>query len=98
MSYEVRVRRAAVGDIEDAAVWYEMQRVGLGGEFIDEVERALDKITDDPAKYRVLYRDTRRTILQRFPFGVFYRIQQQVIVVVAVMHSSRDPHRWKTRA
>jgi len=98
MNYEVRVRRAAAGDIEDAAVWYEMQRVGLGGEFIDEVEQALEKIAGDPAKYRVLYRDTRRTILQRFPFGLFYRVEQQVIVVVAVMHSSRHPRRWKTRA
>ena len=53
-----------------------MQRVGLGGEFIDEVEQALEKIAGDPAKYRVLYRDTRRTILQRFPFGVFYRVEQ----------------------
>jgi hypothetical protein len=50
MSYEVRVRRAAAGDIEDAAIWYKMQRVGLGGEFIDEVEQALEKIAGDPAK------------------------------------------------
>jgi hypothetical protein len=41
MNYEVGVRRAAAGDVEDAAVCYEMQRIGLGGEFIDEVDKLL---------------------------------------------------------
>lgn len=97
MTFEVRVRRAAREDIENAALWYEAQRAGLGNEFIDEVERAFQKITGAPSSYRTLHRETRRATLQRFPFGVFYRIQEQTIVVVAVMHSSRDPRRWKQR-
>lgn len=97
MTYRVRVRKDARNDLEDAALWYESQRGGLGGEFLDEVKQAFEKIASDPTTYRVLRRDTRRAMLQRFPFGVFYRIHESTVVAVAVMHSSRDPKNWKQR-
>jgi len=97
MTFQVRVRSEARADLEDAALWYEMQRSGLGSEFIDEVERTFDRVASDPSAYRILHRETRRAVLQRFPFGVFYRIQERTIIVVAVMHSSRNPRKWKRR-
>lgn len=66
MRYEVRVRKPAREDLEDAALWYEAQRAGLGNEFIDEVERTFEKIAEMPENFRVLHRETRRAILQRF--------------------------------
>jgi plasmid stabilization system protein ParE len=97
MSFEIRVRLKAREDITDAALWYEAQNAGLGSHFVDEVERTFGKIAHNPTTYRILYRETRRAILQRFPFGVFYRIYDQAVVVIAVMHSSRDPQRWRQR-
>ena len=97
MSFEIRVRLKAREDITDAALWYEAQNTGLGSDFVDEIERTFHRIADNPTAYRILHRETRRAILQRFPFGVFYRICDQTIVVVAVMHSSRDPQRWRQR-
>ncbi|MCD5417498.1 type II toxin-antitoxin system RelE/ParE family toxin [Candidatus Bipolaricaulota bacterium] len=47
--------------------------------------------------YSVLHRQTCRAIMHRFPFGVFYRIEGDSIVVVAVLHGSRHPKRWKER-
>lgn len=38
MSFEVTFRPEAEADLEDAAVWYESQRTGLGHSFLDEVE------------------------------------------------------------
>jgi len=70
MMFSVRVRSEARNDLEDAALWYEAQRTGLGDEFLDEVELTFDKIASDPNAYRVLLRDTRRAMLQRFPFGL----------------------------
>ena len=97
MSFEMRVRLRAREDITDAALWYEAQNAGLGSHFVDEVERTFSKIADNPTTYRILHRETRRVILQRFPFGVFYRVYDQTVVVIAVMHSSRDPQRWMHR-
>lgn len=97
MSHRLHVRPEAEQDIEDAAIWYESQSQGLGHAFLDEVERSLQAISERPMRYPTLHRDTRRALMHRFPFGVFYRMDAKRIVVVAVMHGSRDPQRWKQR-
>lgn len=84
--------------IEDAAGWYEEQGTGLGREFLDEVFRSLQRVVEQPQSYSSVHRATRRALIRRFPFGVFYRIEADSIVVVAVMHGSRDPQRWKQRS
>jgi len=91
------VRPAAAADIEDAFLWYERQRPGLGDEFLDAVQAACESIAAHPTLYPVIHRNTRRALLRRFPYGIFYRVDADVIVVVACMHGSRDPRRWKSR-
>jgi plasmid stabilization system protein ParE len=97
MTLLLRVRPEAEQDIEEAAAWYEQQRLGLGHEFLDEVLRVFEKLSGQPALYPEVHRETRRALTRRFPFGVYYRLQGQCIVVVAVMHGSRNPRRWKQR-
>lgn len=97
MSLPVRVRPEAVQDLQDAAAWYEEQSGGLGQEFLDEVGRSLQRVTEQPELYPPMHRNTRRVLIHRFPFGVFFRVEAGFIVVVAVMHGSRDPRRWKQR-
>ncbi len=97
MSYDVRVRLRARNDIEDAARWYESQQLNLGGEYLNEIAAAFDKLAENPKAYPAIHRETRRLLLQRFPFGVFYRIIDNRVIVLAVMHSSRDPNNWKSR-
>jgi plasmid stabilization system protein ParE len=97
MSLTVHVRPEAAQDIEDAAGWYEEQSRGLGHEFLEEVYRSLQRIAEQPELYPSVHRSTRRALIHRFPFGVFYGVEADSIVVVAVMHGSRDPQRWKQR-
>ncbi len=97
MTRQLRVRPQAEQDLQEATNWYEQQRPGLGSEFLDEVLRTFNKISEQPALYPVLYRNTHRALTQRFPFGVYYLWQGDVIVVVAIMHGSRSPRRWRQR-
>jgi hypothetical protein len=41
MTRAVVLRRAARREFDDAVFWYEERRVGLGGEFVSEIERAI---------------------------------------------------------
>lgn len=97
MTFVVRLRAEAEGDIHEAAVWYESQRLRLGHDFLDAVEASFARISENPLQFPILYRSTRRALLSRFPFGVFFRIEGQTIVVLAVMHASRNPVRWRDR-
>ena len=93
----ILVRPAAAADIEEAFLWYERQRSGLGDELRQELKVLLDRLSERPELYQVLHRETRRALLKRFPYGLFYRVYPEAIVVVAVMHARRSPRRWRSR-
>ena len=97
MTLQLRIRPEAERDLREAATWYEQQRMGLGSEFLDAVQSTFGNISGQPALYPLLHRNTRRALTLRFPFGVYYRVQQEVLVIVAVMHGSRSPRRWMQR-
>ncbi len=97
MTVAVRLRPEAEQDLADAAAWYEEQLPGLANRFLDEALNTFSAIAEAPLKYPILHRDTRRTLIHRFPFGVFFRVESTAIMVLAVMHGSRNPRRWKAR-
>ena len=94
----VLVRPAAAADIEDTFLWYQNQRLGLGDDFREALRFALNQIAENPQHYPVIHRGTRRALLKRFPYGVFYREFPQAIIVVACMHGRRNPKRWQSRS
>lgn len=97
MTLEVRFRPEAEQDLSDAAVWYEEQRSGLGDQFLDEVLAVVSSVAETPRQYPVVHSKIRRALMRRFPFGVYYRAEDGSVVVLAVLHGSRDPRRWKSR-
>lgn len=97
MTIEARLRVEAERDLADATAWYEAQQPGLGGQFLHETEVALSAILEHPLAYQVVHRGTRRALLRRFPFGIFYLLEPERIVVIGILHASRDPALWKGR-
>ncbi len=91
------VRPGAAADIEDAHSWYLDRDRDLASSFLDELRSAFDRVRRNPKAYPVLYRDTRRVRLKRFPYGLYYRIYPHTIVIVACMHGRRNPIRWRSR-
>ena len=90
-------RPAAAADLDDAFRWYERQRVGLGEEFLGAVRRTLDSIVEKPELYPVVRRGTRRAFLKRFPYGLYYRLLSDQVIIVACYHGKRDPRGWRKR-
>lgn len=97
MSLTVLLRPAAAADAESAFRWYEKERSGLGREFLAEVGRTIHAVAESPERYPVVHRQTRRALLSRFPYAVFYRALADWIVVVAIFHAKRNPLNWKMR-
>jgi toxin ParE1/3/4 len=91
------VRPAAAEDIRRAYTWYERAREGLGEEFLVEVRAAIGAALAGPEAYPILHRQTRRVLVRRFPYGLFYRVVDDIVVFVACTHTRRDPERWQRR-
>lgn len=77
-------------DVAEAAEWYNAQRLGLGIEFIAEVQGTDRLLLANPLRYAVRFDDIRRLNLRRFPYGIFFIIQGETIVVIGVLHFRRD--------
>jgi len=90
-------RPEAAADVAMAVDWYELQQPGLGESFLGEVKYAADYVVGQPESCTVIHRNTRRLLLRRFPYCLYYRVIGEQIVVVACFHSSRKPGLWKRR-
>ncbi len=93
----VSIRPEAEADLDETRRWYEQQRQGLGDDFLLCFEEALDKVRRNPAIYPIVYKHLRRGLIRRFPYGIFYFVEADTIVVVGVFHGRRDPKRWQLR-
>lgn len=84
-------------DALEAFQWYETQGAGLGFVFRTEVDDAVRQISEAPMSFAVRYRNLRCLVLNRFPYGVYYRIYPDLIAIVGVVHGKRHPTTWQTR-
>lgn len=97
MTSRLVVRPQAEEELLGARDWYDGQRAGLGQEFVDDVREALDAVSTRPLTFPKVAGETRRAILRRFPYGLFFQATSNEVVVLAIIHGRRHPQRWKSR-
>lgn len=69
----------------------------LGKSFIEAIEFGLQNIRIYPKTWQIVTEDVRRHLIKRFPYGIYYCIEENWITIYAVMHMSRHPDYWKNR-
>ena len=75
----VRVHPEALAEYAEAVGFYELRAPGLGREFFDEVQRVLELIGQNPGVGSPFDDPYRRAYCRRFPFGVVYREEGDVV-------------------
>lgn len=58
----------------------------------------MDRFRATPEVHAKIFQQLRRSLVRRFPYAVFYRIDDDQVTVVAVYHCRRDPRDWQRRA
>lgn len=97
MTNSVRWRPEAEADLVDAFRWYENRREGLGGEFLLSIDAAITELRKYPESGPLVADPLRRSLVRRFPYGVFYIVEREQIVILGIFHASRSPRAWKDR-
>jgi plasmid stabilization system protein ParE len=91
-----RLLTPALGEVSDAAEFYDEQVAGLEADFIDELDAAITRILDFPEAWGRISNGYRHCNLRRFPYTVIYSIENaEAILIVSVFHQSRAPLSWK---
>ena len=84
-------------ELDDAFEWYEVQQKQLGKQFINELEAAIKRIIAYPEYNTLIDSEIRRCLIKRFPYGIFYKVNSEQIVIIAVAHLHRKPNYWVGR-
>jgi toxin ParE1/3/4 len=87
----------ALAELIAAGRYYNKQVAGLGDAFVDEVEAGIGVILNEPGVWRGIEDDVRRYLIRRIPYGIYYTVEDEVIVIWAVKHLHRDPDYWQHR-
>jgi toxin ParE1/3/4 len=91
------VETEAAAELEEAIDWYESRRRGLGLEFARVVRAAFAALERTPELGPLVHGRIRQVVLRRFPYAIYYVLEGDRIAVVAVIHGSRNPKRWRSR-
>ena len=59
--------------------------------------QSLSRFCDAPERGRLFEQDVRRCLTRRFPYALLYTIEADYILILAVMHGSREPGYWRHR-
>lgn len=86
----------AKDDLRDAVEFYESQRRGLGGEFAVEVGMGIANVLESPTRWPEVETGTRKYRIDRFPFGIFYRVPNAgTVEIIAIFDLRRRPGTWR---
>jgi plasmid stabilization system protein ParE len=96
-SYAVVFRPEAEAEVLEARQWYESRSEGLGRRFAGAVDALVTRIVANPLAFPNVHGQTRRAVLTRFPYAVYFRIADGDVVVLAI-HGRQDPARWRARS
>ena len=98
MYYPVVFTQAARAELIDAQDWYEREAAGLGRRFREAIDALVERMSSNPRQFPVVYKNVRRALLRRFPYALFFVIDNNALLVIACFHGSRNPSHWQGRA
>ena len=84
-------------ELNQAAEFYQTKESNLGLEFLEDVYSAITRILEFPNSFPKFTTNTRRCLVNRFPFAIIYQIRDNEIFILAITHLSRKPGYWKER-
>ena len=84
-------------ELMEARSWYEKRSEVAAQAFALELDQAITRILESPYTYPLGRRAERRFVLDRFPYTILYRLQEDHVFVTAVAHQSRRPGYWRHR-
>lgn len=98
--YSIEITQFAEFDIRESIEWYNKAKHGLGNRFYNNVKSTLLRIQENPKHFPIRYKSVRTVSINKFPFLIHYKINEseKIIVVLGVIHTSRNPNIWDDRS
>jgi toxin ParE1/3/4 len=97
MKYHIAASSGAKLDIRSTVLWYERIDPNLALRFLLETDATVDRVRQNPYRFPVIKGAVRRARLKRFPYRIYYSVDNDEISIIAVRHQRRDDSVWVDR-
>lgn len=97
MEYKLIINPFAELELEEAKDWYNLQQDNLGNEFVMEIDKTIIRIIENPFQFPKEKKQIHKAVVKNFPYYLFFYVDDFLINIFAVFHSSRNPMIWKKR-
>ena len=98
IAYPVSFTQAARVELIEAQDWYEREVRGLGRRFRQAIDAMVERVSCTPEQFPIVYKNVHRALLRRFPYSLYFVLEDDAVLVIACFHASRDPSHWQRRA
>jgi len=95
--FQLHIRVLAKEDIQQIVDYYEEKAIHVTDMFLENLYIEFDVISENPELFQQKYRKTRVRYIKGFPYGIHYILKGDIIQILAVLHTSRNPEIWKKR-
>lgn len=96
MTYTLQFLPEVEEDVINGYAWYETKSRGLGEDFLRMFYASSNELSWNPLFYPKVYQDFRRRLIRRFPYAIYFTIEDYRIIVVGFFHCARSPQAVKT--
>ena len=84
------VRPQVEDDLVEASIWYDKKQIGLGDQFLAEYVAAIYRILENPWMFSIAANSLRPCLIKRFSYIIHFVVEDNQIIVIAVMNAARD--------
>jgi plasmid stabilization system protein ParE len=92
---KIKILVSAAEDLLNGYQFYEKQSPGLGKYFMDTLFSEIDSLLDSAGVHPIHFEKYHRFLSKRFPFAIYYRVENKVILIYAILDCRRNP-KWIT--
>jgi len=98
MKYRIVLTPDADADIGAVFSWYHNIDPALASRFLSESRTTMDRIARFPFRFSRVNGIIRRARLKRFPYGIYYSLNHNEVLITAILHRRRSDDIWKQRS
>jgi hypothetical protein len=84
-------------DVREAAGWYDRRSSGLGDVFVQTVSKCVKEIIANPKRFAIGPTGCPYLRLKRFPYIVLFDVNDDELIMLAVLHTARSMEKWRER-
>lgn len=95
--FSIELSDAAELDLDKSYQYYYEDSPKIAAKFYKRINLGFENIKQNPNSFPFAHKDIRKLVVEKFPFVIYYRIDNTVIKVIAIFHTSRNPEIWNER-